>query len=375
MRPQPTVNKPIPNWMAKSALDRNQEMGDFMRQDKPAYQRAGKMDPYKADVLDKLDRLGKPKIDYKDYQAQLAKQKELQQQLKDPRPAVWKDPRTGVVSKSPPPMNAELPKPLPGKSSNYSLANDPVGRATPGEPTMGSKPPAERVPTNSAPSPNAKPSVIPSVANTAGNQVGQSALKAAGKKMLTKVIPGVGVAVDAADAYNRYKNKDYLGATIAGTGAVAGLVPGLGTAASWGAMGLNQAIDHYKKSPGAQAATPQAPAQLAPAQQTTNPVTPAASSTAPAASQSRSITPSQSQTTSGYKGSTGAQSIQQANSDKITNVNKINAGDTIKVNGNDYKIKQGDTLDAIAKKNPTATPTNEQESNTLNRIKSLAGLK
>jgi hypothetical protein len=60
---------------------------------------------------------------------------------------------------------------------------------------------------------------------------------------------------------------------------------------------------------------------------------------------------------SGYKGSAGAQAIQQANTDKIGDVNKIRAGDTIKVGGQDYTIKQGDTLDTIAKNQQSTTPT------------------
>jgi hypothetical protein len=70
------------------------------------------------DVEAQINALPKPKINAKDYEAQLAKQKELQQQLKDPRPAVWKDPRNpnAPASKNPPPADVEPPQPLNGKS-------------------------------------------------------------------------------------------------------------------------------------------------------------------------------------------------------------------------------------------------------------------
>jgi hypothetical protein len=55
-----------------------------------------------------------------------------------------------------------------------------------------------------------------------------------------------------------------------------------------------------------------------------------------------------------YKGSAGAQAIQKANS--IENVNKIRAGQVIKVNGQNYTVKPGDSLDKIARNNP-ARPT------------------
>lgn len=54
--------------------------------------------------------------------------------------------------------------------------------------------------------------------------------------------------------------------------------------------------------------------------------------------------------TNAYKGSAAAQAIMQQNPDIIKNVNRIRAGDTIKVNGQDYTIKPGDTLDQIARK-------------------------
>jgi hypothetical protein len=58
-------------------------------------------------------------------------------------------------------------------------------------------------------------------------------------KALGKKIPGVGLALNAADAYDRVKKGDYWGAGIAGISGLAGLVPGVGTAASLGLDALN----------------------------------------------------------------------------------------------------------------------------------------
>jgi hypothetical protein len=108
-------------------------------------------------------------------------------------------------------------------------------------------------------------------------------------------------------------------------------------------------------------------------------------------------------TTSGYKGSAGSQAIQQLNPDRIQDVNKIYAGDTINLpGGGTYTVKQGDTLDQIARnqltpstpsastsnpapvltpkstdteKLPTEKVKETSDDKSLNRIKSLAGLK
>jgi hypothetical protein len=53
---------------------------------------------------------------------------------------------------------------------------------------------------------------------------------------------------------------------------------------------------------------------------------------------------------SNYKGSAGAQAIQKANP-SIKNVNQIRAGQVIKVGGQNYTVKPGDTLDKIARNN------------------------
>jgi len=83
---------------------------------------------------------------------------------------------------------------------------------------------------------------------TAGQQVaagaaGYGAAKGVGK-MLGKAIPGVGLAFGAADAYDRAKKGDYVGAGMAGAAGLASLVPGIGTAAALGLDAANIARDY-----------------------------------------------------------------------------------------------------------------------------------
>jgi hypothetical protein len=87
-----------------------------------------------------------------------------------------------------------------------------------------------------------------------------------GGKMASRLIPGVGAAVGAYDAYDRAKKGDYIGAGLSGLGAVTSFIPGIGTAATMGLAGAQLARD-YKVKTGAfapdeaeagQAATPAA---------------------------------------------------------------------------------------------------------------------
>lgn len=65
-------------------------------------------------------------------------------------------------------------------------------------------------------------------------------------KFAGRVLPGAGTVLNAADAYNRYQQGDYLGAGIAGIGAAASPFPVVGTAVGLGAGALNAGIDYYK---------------------------------------------------------------------------------------------------------------------------------
>jgi len=85
-----------------------------------------------------------------------------------------------------------------------------------------------------------------------------------GGKMASRLIPGVGAAVGAYDAYDRATKGDYIGAGLSGLGAVTSFIPGVGTAATMGLAGAQLARD-YKVKTGAfapdeagQAATPAA---------------------------------------------------------------------------------------------------------------------
>lgn len=70
------------------------------------------------------------------------------------------------------------------------------------------------------------------------------AAQAAGKGVGRYIIPGVGAALGAQDAYSRYKKGDYAGAAISGVGAAASLIPGVGgLVGGLGSAGLNAMRD------------------------------------------------------------------------------------------------------------------------------------
>jgi hypothetical protein len=85
-----------------------------------------------------------------------------------------------------------------------------------------------------------------------------------GGKLASRLIPGVGAAVGAYDAYDRAKKGDYIGAGLSGLGAVTSLIPGVGTAATMGLAGAQLARDYKVKTgvfapdDAGQAATPAA---------------------------------------------------------------------------------------------------------------------
>ena len=69
-----------------------------------------------------------------------------------------------------------------------------------------------------------------------------------GGKMASRLIPGVGAAVGAYDAYDRAKKGDYVGAGLSGLGAVTSFIPGIGTAATMGLAGAQLARDYKVKT-------------------------------------------------------------------------------------------------------------------------------
>jgi len=114
---------------------------------------------------------------------------------------------------------------------------------------------------------------------------GTKVATATGGKLASRLIPGLGAAVGAYDAYDRAKKGDYIGAGLSGLGAVTSFIPGIGTAATMGLAGAQLARDYKVKTgafapdeaeAGADAATQTATPAPAPGAMTPNPKTPAA---------------------------------------------------------------------------------------------------
>lgn len=63
----------------------------------------------------------------------------------------------------------------------------------------------------------------------AGEKLAKTGAKEFLGKTAARLIPGALTAYDAADAYDRYKKGDYIGAGISGAAGLASLVPGIGT--------------------------------------------------------------------------------------------------------------------------------------------------
>jgi hypothetical protein len=72
-------------------------------------------------------------------------------------------------------------------------------------------------------------------------------MMASAGRMAGKLLPGVGTALNAADAYNRFQEDDYLGAGIAAAGAAASPFPIVGTAIGAGTGALNAYRDYLKR--------------------------------------------------------------------------------------------------------------------------------
>jgi hypothetical protein len=78
-----------------------------------------------------------------------------------------------------------------------------------------------------------------------GRSLASAATKSPLGRLGGKLVPGVGLALGAADAANRLKKGDWGGAALSGLGAAAStfLPPGLGTAAALGTAGLQAGLD------------------------------------------------------------------------------------------------------------------------------------
>ena len=99
----------------------------------------------------------------------------------------------------------------------------------------------------------AKKAAEKAAAEAAAKTTAAGAVKAGAAKTAAKVLPGVGLAFGAYDAYQRVKGGDFLGAGIAGASGIASLIPGFGTAAALALDGTNLARDMAKANSDAKA--------------------------------------------------------------------------------------------------------------------------
>lgn len=102
-----------------------------------------------------------------------------------------------------------------------------------------------------APTPQAQPDsltnrVRQAAASKIQNLPGAGMVGSAGR-MVGRVLPGAGTVLNAADAYNRAQQGDYLGAGLAGIGAAASPFPILGTAVGMGTGAINAYRDYLKE--------------------------------------------------------------------------------------------------------------------------------
>lgn len=120
------------------------------------------------------------------------------------------------------------------------------------------KPPGPKLDSRGNPLPNlaavpnppagaAAPTATSQPAAPAGKGAVRTAAGALGKQV-SKLSPGVGLALAVPDVYDRAKAGDYTGATISGLAGLASLVPLKGTAIALGLGGLNAWLDS-KKTP------------------------------------------------------------------------------------------------------------------------------
>lgn len=122
-----------------------------------------------------------------------------------------------------------------------------VGPVVPGPGTMaGATPTAPMGPVNPATQPASVASRVQAAAANKITNLPPATMMGNVGKMAGKLLPGVGTALNAADAYSRAKEGDYLGAGIAGVGAAASPFPVIGTGVGM-ATGAINAYRDYKK--------------------------------------------------------------------------------------------------------------------------------
>jgi len=131
--------------------------------------------------------------------------------------------------------------------ANKMAANAPKGpvmpQAMPGVSTVGPVAPPNMTAANQ---PSMQNRVQAAAAQRITNLPNPGMMASAGR-MAGKLLPGVGTALNAADAYGRFQEGDYLGAGIAGAGAVASPFPVAGTVIGGLTGGLNAYRDYLKR--------------------------------------------------------------------------------------------------------------------------------
>jgi hypothetical protein len=150
-------------------------------------------------------------------------------------------------ARNPPPVNVGTPGPNRAPSG-APVRNIPINAPVSPGPILGANgqpiPQAVR-PVTPPPMP-AGPSLTDKVRVAAASRIASSPIVSGALKLGGKVLPGVGTAVNAMDAYNRFNEGDYLGAGLSGVGAVASPFPVIGTAIGLGTTGINAARDYSK---------------------------------------------------------------------------------------------------------------------------------
>ena len=514
MRPQPGPAKPMPNWVAKSALDVKQDPSDISRQEQPAYQRKANQQPTTPNTAGNA-RPGVQQQPTNNNLGKLGKVSPGEPTMGQPVPNQVRPAAPAVPTAQPAPNQVRpttTTTPPPAAPTNVQPTTQPTNNVsapstaptttttTPTAPAKGSMTGWQQGPNQTAPATAPNPTTYPigyraGAAYNAYNKTPpeqsriQAGINAVNAFKATPPAPPAAKLVGPSSQYIPPRTPEQ--AKVITNKITKGLGKGMGSDANFYPAGVGQGSlfqnqqyvkdlekelatkgsntdqeqellkyraivkaqeEQVKKdaevwrkeypdsklhgqgqqvSPSSQS-TP-APTQQAPASNTApksaapskslpafdagpgdtwdnnapaapqSKSNPPVSTPAPAAPQSRSIGPSQSQPSSGYKGSAGSQAIQQLNPDRITDVNKIYAGDTINLpGGGTYTIKQGDTLDQIARnqsapsapvastepstptltaksadteKLPTEKVKETSDDKSLNRIKSLAGLK
>jgi hypothetical protein len=94
----------------------------------------------------------------------------------------------------------------------------------------------------------AQPSMLNQIRNKAASMVTGLAqanpMLATAGRTVGKVLPGVGAVAGGLEAYNRAQQGDYGQAALAGLGAGASFIPGVGTAINMGTTAINAGIDY-----------------------------------------------------------------------------------------------------------------------------------